>query len=152
MNSCSILLVISVAMVISSDSVSGRQAPTAPPVGAGATANIGAAEIQFETPVFDFGTAQLGDMVKHDFVFTNTGNAKLVISKVDPKCGCTVAKPWTQEVEPGKTGIIPIQFNTAGFNGPVTKYIGVTSNAKNAPDIILHLKGTVHTLVEVIPL
>lgn len=109
------------------------------------------AEIQFQTPVFDFGKALSGELVKHDYIFTNTGKATLVVSAVQPKCGCTMTSPWTKEVEPGNTGIIPIQFNTSGYNGPVTKYIEVVCNAKATPNIILQLKGTIHTLLEVEP-
>ncbi len=155
MNSRSIFLGMSAAMLLLARPAFARQAPAAPAAGAGTTTSGGAAEVQFETPVFEFGTAQVGDQVKHDFVFTNTGNATLIVSKVEPKCGCTVARPWTREVEPGKTGVIPILLNTAGLNnGPVTKYVGVTSNAKNMPagQTMLQLKGAIHTLIEATPL
>src|ERR1700722_4353179 len=125
-----------------------------PPTGAGATTsatNTGAAEIQFETPIFEFGRVQVGDPVKHDYVFTNTGNATLVISKVEPKCGCTITSAWTKEVEPGKTGIIPIQFNSTGYGGAVTKFVGVSCNAKTTPEVMLQLKGTVFKTIEVTP-
>ena len=117
-----------------------------------APAGAGAPEIQFETPVFDFGKALMGEEVQHDFVFTNTGSATLIVSNVEPKCGCTVTKPWTREVEPGKTGIIPITLRTSGLiNGPATKYVGVKCNAKVSPETILQMKGTIYTLIEMIP-
>ena len=37
--------------------------------------------IKFESPVYDFGRVRAGTLVKHDFVFTNTGNGTLEILK-----------------------------------------------------------------------
>jgi hypothetical protein len=107
--------------------------------------------MQFATPVYDFGKAKSGDLVKHEFIFTNTGPTTLNVSNVQPSCGCTTAGEWTREVEPGKTGIIPIQFNSAGYNGNVLKTITVTTSDKIQPTSILQLKGAVWKPVEVIP-
>ena len=49
-------------------------------------------KIAFEETVHEYGTIKQGEVVKHDFKFTNTGNAPLVIKKVDASCGCTFPK------------------------------------------------------------
>jgi hypothetical protein len=54
-------------------------------------------------------------------------------------------------VEPGKTGTIPVQFNSANYNGQVLKTITVTSNDKGQPSFGLQLKGTVWKPIEVNP-
>ena len=79
-------------------------------------------KIQFATPVYDFGRIKSGEPVKHTYVFTNTGDRLLIIKSVQPGCGCTTVGEWTKQAEPGQTGSIPIQFNTSGYNGPVTKH------------------------------
>jgi hypothetical protein len=84
-------------------------------------------------------------------VFTNTGCGLLVINSVQPQCGCTAAGEWTKQVEPGKTGNIPIQFNTAAYNGPVFKQVTVTCNVTNQPMLFLQLKGTVYKPFDVNP-
>jgi hypothetical protein len=109
-------------------------------------------KIQFETPVYEFGKSQSGEPVKHTFVFTNTGNAELVITDVHPGCGCTTAGEWTKNAAPGATGTIPIQVNTANLGaGPITKMVTVTSNDKQQPSLMLQIKGTLWKPIEVTP-
>lgn len=105
-------------------------------------------KIQFASTAYDFGHVISGTLVKHDFVFTNTGDATLEITGVTPGCGCTTIGEWTHTVEPGKTGVIPIQFNSTGYNQPVTKTPWLTCNDKNQPRITLQLHGTVLKAVE----
>lgn len=124
-----------------------------PPVPTDATASTNALgpRIQFETPVYDFGRIKAGEPVKHNFVFTNTGDALLTINSVNPGCGCTTIAEWTKQVEPGKTGTIPIQFNTAGYNSPVAKTPSITCNVKAQPTVMLTLKGTVYKPFDIQP-
>ena len=78
--------------------------------------------------MYDFGRIKAGEPVKYTYVFTNTGDALLILNSVQPQCGCTAAGEWTKQVEPGKTGNIPIQFNTMGYGGNVFKQVTVTCN------------------------
>ena len=103
------------------------------PGGNTAPATIAGPKIQFAETVHDFGKVTSGDVVRHDFVFTNLGTATLEIKDVRPGCGCTTAGNWDKLVEPGKTGAIPLQFNSAGFGGTVTKSAAVICNARTAP-------------------
>jgi Protein of unknown function (DUF1573) len=116
----------------------------------GVPANTGP-QIQFDDPAYNFGRIGAGEPVKHTFVFTNTGDAQLVISNVTPGCGCTTAGAWTKEVEPGKTGKIPIQVNTSAFNGPIGKSVTVTCNDKAHARVTLQISGTVWKPFDVNP-
>jgi hypothetical protein len=107
--------------------------------------------IQFAAPVHDFGKVVAGEVVKHDFVFTNVGDAELVLSGVYASCGCTALGNWTRQVEPGNTGIIPLQFNSSHFNGPVAKSATVACNDKKRPTTMLQIKGTVWKPIDVSP-
>lgn len=109
------------------------------------------ARIQFENTAHDFGTVKPTDVVKHDYIFTNTGQATLEVTAVRASCGCTTAGDWTHTVEPGKTGRIPIQFNPAGFSGVVAKAITVTCNDPTQPTVPLTIKGTVWKPMDVNP-
>lgn len=113
---------------------------------------VSGARIQFATPSYDFGKVLAGQLIKHEYIFTNTGDQTLEIRDVRPSCGCTTAGAWQQKVEPGQTGSIPIQFNGANFNGPVHKTIMLTCNASNQPSVILELKGAVWRPIEVNPM
>lgn len=118
--------------------------------GSSAGAKIGP-KIQFNTPVHDFGKISAGEVVNYSYIFTNVGDAQLIITNVQPSCGCTAAAAWTREVEPGKTGAIPIQFNSANFGGPVAKMVTVVCNDKTQPAVYLQIKGTIWKPIEVTP-
>lgn len=93
----------------------------------GDTVNI--AKIQFETPVYDFGTVNEGEEVQYAFKFKNTGKQPLVIKSATATCGCTVPKPSKEPIAPGEIGEIPVTFDSNGRGPVVTKTITVTSNA-----------------------
>jgi len=107
--------------------------------------------IEFATPVYDFGKVSAGELVRHDFVFTNTGSALLEITDVRPGCGCTTAGTWDRQVKPGQTGVIPLQFNSANFDGAVTKSATVTCNDPHKSNQVLQITGTVWKPIQVTP-
>ncbi len=126
-------------------------ADPAPAPGLVASTNSIGPRIQFASTVYDFGKVVAGEQVRYDFVFTNTGDAVLEISSVSPSCGCTTAGTWTRQVEPGKTGTIPLQFNSARFMGPVAKTATVVCNDKAQSSVLLQIKGTIWKPIEVNP-
>jgi hypothetical protein len=99
----------------------------------------------------NFGTAMSGDLVTHEFVFTNTGDATLVISGVYPTCGCTTVNDWTREVAPGQTGRISLQLDSTRFAGLVTKTIIVMSNDQAHHNLVLSFRGMVKKPIELTP-
>jgi len=107
--------------------------------------------VVFATPVHDFGKVSAGEIVRHDFVFTNIGTETLSIRDVRPGCGCTTAGTWDKEVEPGKSGRIPIQFNAGSFSGQVGKSITVMCNDVLSSNVMLQLKANVWTPILVLP-
>ncbi len=108
-------------------------------------------KIQFAETVFDFGRISSGELAKHEFVFTNTGTATLEIKDVRPGCGCTTAGAWDKQVEPGKTGVIPLQFNSTGFSGTVAKSATVTCNDPGQSNLVLQLKANIWKAIDVTP-
>jgi hypothetical protein len=129
-----------------------QPAPPTPAPTAAVTTPATGPKIQFETPVYDFVKIRSGEAVKHTFIFTNTGTATLEIKSVRPGCGCTAAGEWTKKVEPGMTGNIPIQVNTANFPaGPIAKVVTVESNDGQQPSIVLQIKGAIWKPIEVTP-
>lgn len=108
-------------------------------------------KIEFATMVYDFGRRKVGEPVQCEFVFTNTGGAVLQVTGVQPGCGCTTTGNWTREVQPGQTGVIPIQFNGVAPPGMVVKPITVTCNDPARPTVVLQIRGTLWKPVEVTP-
>jgi hypothetical protein len=116
-----------------------------------AASSKAAPHAQFSETVFDFGKIKPGALQRHDFTVTNTGGATLVISAVEPGCGCTTAEAWDREIAPGKSGKIPIQFNPANFNGHVAKAISITCNDRARPNPVLEIQATVWRPLDVQP-
>lgn len=96
----------------------------------------------FDHLIFKFDTLIQGDTVIHEFRFTNTGKSPLVISDVTSSCGCVCPTYSKEPVAPGKTGVVRMDFRTAGKFGVQDKTLWVRSNAKNG-DQVLHMKGII---------
>src|SRR5713101_411491 len=128
MNKLTVKLVTAISILLPGMAFGAESAPAAAP-----STNSAGPKIQFATPQYDFGKAKAGEPVKYTYFFTNTGDATLVVSNVQPSCGCTTAGEWSRETAPGKTGTIPVQFNSANYSGNVFKTITVTSNDRDLP-------------------
>ena len=100
-------------------------------------------EISFEEAEFNFGKVAVGEKITHTYSFFNKGKADLQIAQVTPSCGCTTLKDWPKEpISPGKSGVITVEFNSAGFSGNIEKTIQVATNGIPR-DFYLKLKGEV---------
>ncbi|MCF8426808.1 MAG: DUF1573 domain-containing protein [Bacteroidia bacterium] len=98
--------------------------------------------IEFETTIHDFGTVYDGKPVQCDFIFINKGKVPLVLSNVQPGCGCTTPE-WPREpIMPGQKGKITAIYNGGSYRGVFSKGITVQSNAANG-SIQLTIKGKV---------
>jgi len=107
----------------------------------GSIAQEKVAKIEFKTDVIDYGTIEKGADGIRTFVFTNTGDAPLIISKVSSTCGCTVPKKPKGPILPGETGEIAVKYDTNRVM-PIRKTITVLSNA-DTPTVALKIKGNV---------
>lgn len=100
-------------------------------------------EISFEEAEFNFGHVAVGEKITHTYSFVNKGKADLQIAQVTPGCGCTTLKDWPKEpISPGQTGVITVEFNSAGFSGNIEKTIQVATNGIPR-DYYLKLMGEV---------
>src|SRR5207247_7875709 len=150
-----LVTLLSMAAVLGGVSSGPAQTTVAsPPTGTTATPSPAKAygpQITFATNVYNFGKVSSGDLVRHDFIFTNTGTATLEIFAVRPGCGCTTAGDWDKKVEPGKTGVIPLQFNSANFGGTVSKQAYVTCNDPSQSNVVLLITGLVWKSIDIQP-
>jgi hypothetical protein len=88
----------------------------------------GEPKLKFKETVWNFGKVKQGDVLSHEFVFVNEGDATLVIQKVSTSCGCTAALVSADKIQPGNEGRIEIKFDTRGYGGQVRKLVYVDSN------------------------
>lgn len=91
-------------------------------------------KINFKQDAYDYGTINESDGAQtHEFEFTNTGDAPLIINNVTASCGCTTPE-WTKSpILKGKSGKITVSFDPKNRPGPFSKTITVTSNAPDSP-------------------
>lgn len=89
------------------------------------------AEIKFDSKEYDFGYIKEQDgKVTGTFEFTNTGKQPLIIIEVYVSCGCMNPKYPKRPIEPGKKGVITVEYNPLGRIGAFRKEIKVLTNGK----------------------
>ncbi len=90
----------------------------------------GAPKFSFTEEAHDFGTIEEGTVAKHDFKFTNSGDAPLIITNAQGSCGCTVPQ-WPREpIAPGEEATIHVEFNSQGKPGNNQKEVTLTANTE----------------------
>ncbi|MBS1949071.1 MAG: DUF1573 domain-containing protein [Bacteroidetes bacterium] len=80
----------------------------------------------------NFGKISEGQKLEVSYAFKNTGTKPLVISRVQPSCGCTVAEQPSEAVAPGSEGIIKASFNSEGRTGVNHKTLFVYANTRGS--------------------
>ncbi len=78
----------------------------------------------------DLGTVKEGPEVEVAYRFKNTGDKPLIISNVQPSCGCTITETPKEPFAPGDEGTIRAKFTTKGHKGTNDKSIAVMANTK----------------------
>ncbi|MBK8684916.1 MAG: DUF1573 domain-containing protein [Bacteroidetes bacterium] len=73
-----------------------------------------------------------GEIVSHDFEFTNTGSKDLLIASAKASCGCTVPQFPKAPIHPGEKSSIQVSFNSTGKRGYNEKSVVIQSNAEPA--------------------
>ncbi len=109
--------------------------------------------IQFDAEIAQVGSIAEGSVseIKHEYHYTNTGDATLKLTDVRPGCGCTLVR-FDTVIAPGKTGVLTARVNiTALSNGHFSKSITVLSNASNKPTARLEISGTFAPYVAATP-
>ena len=91
----------------------------------------------------NLGSVIEGEVVKISYRFRNSGSKPLVIGRVQPGCGCTVADYPKTPIAPGAEGEIKAEFNSQGREGVQNKSISVFANTAEQ-SYNLHFSVTVN--------
>lgn len=103
----------------------------------------GGARISFAQSEYDFGAIKEdGGVVRHDFEFTNSGDAPLVIVRVVTSCTCTKAEFSKKPIAPGQKSSIKIAYDPKKQSGVFYKAIQVFSNGVDNR-VVITTKGEV---------
>ena len=100
-------------------------------------------KIKFDKMEHDFGSIKAGEVVRANFIISNTGKEKLIIRKTKASCGCTLTKPAKKELAPGESTELAVSFNSTGRKGNQYKSITVFSNDPTGPSQRLSIKAKV---------
>lgn len=93
-------------------------------------------ELTFDENRYDFGTISQGEVVEHEFTFTNTGEAPLKVMKAAPSCGCTVPD-WSRDpIQPGEKGSMMVKFDSRGKHGKQNKSVRLTTNTQKGNEVL----------------
>ncbi len=118
---------------------------------AGVLLGAGTPRIEFDNPVFDFGTTARVQTVTGSFVVYNAGDAPLEFRGVRTSCGCTQARPDPKTLLPEATGRLDFSINIGPSVGDIQEHLYVSSNDPQHPTVDLTLKLYVTPLFEVTP-
>ncbi len=78
----------------------------------------------------DFGKIKEGQRLEVAFRFKNTGDKPLVIERVQPSCGCTIAEQPKEPIAPGAEGQVKASFDSNHRVGTNHKTLSVWANMK----------------------
>ncbi len=107
--------------------------------------------IKVDNPIVDLGVMGPNKSYNAQFKFTNIGSGKLIISKVQSTCGCTVPDLKKLEYAPGETGIVTVTYQSSAYGGAVEKHLYILSNDSTNPRAEITIKGTVELTVVSVP-
>ncbi len=107
-----------------------------------AVSAVDAPIISFDKDIHNFGVVTEGEVVQHEFTFTNTGKSPLIFSSAEASCGCTVPSMPDAPIAPGEKGKILVSFNSTDRVGMNDKVVTFISNANPAMAYV-HMVGEV---------
>ncbi len=101
----------------------------------------------------NLGAVLEGDKVKLDWLLENRGNAKLVIDRVKPACGCTNVDLTDEEktIAPGGSLRLRSEFDSTGRRGRQEKAVTVYTNDPLVPAMKLVFTAEVEALFDTKP-
>jgi len=102
------------------------------------------AKLEIDDAKKSFGFVKKGELVKLNYVITNSGKEPLVINEIEISCSCTSAEYDKKPVLPQQTTTVTIIFDTKTVYDRQDRVVLVHSNDKSGPHK-LRYKGVVLT-------
>lgn len=87
-----------------------------------------APRLTLETREVPLGTLLEGATVERRVIIDNTGGAPLVLTHVEPSCGCTVPGALPPPIPPGGRAELAVRFDSTGRRGPQRLALWLYSN------------------------
>jgi len=107
---------------------------------------VGAARLQLDATVYDFGKVVYGYSYSHAFRVTNVGTSPLTISNLSPFCSCTTATISQESILPGQSAELRVTLDTAKLSrnaGSQTKLILAKTNDPASSSVYLEILANI---------
>src|SRR5262249_14917793 len=86
----------------------------------------------------DVGLVRHGQKVRRRFIITNDSSSKWTLARLHNGCGaCTAARPLTEEVPPGASMAVDVDYTARPFNLDDRRRVGVEFAEADAPFVWL---------------
>jgi hypothetical protein len=92
---------------------------------------------------YDFGEMDRSAVMTHTFEITNQGTAPLTLNQEGTSCKCTSAGLDKDQLNPGDTARITMEWNAKGAHEPFEQYAEYTTNDPLRPKIKLTVWGRI---------
>ncbi len=109
------------------------------------------ARVVVDDDTHEFGSMELNASGKHDFMFTNAGEAPLRLAVGDTTCQCTVGEVTGEDVLPGQTVPVTLQWTIKSMNSEFRHGATILTNDPARPSVELTVHGSVRRAVVVAP-
>jgi len=107
--------------------------------------------LELAEPLVDFGVVHGSAVVESTVTLHNRGEAPLTITKVFSTCGCLVAKPSDDPIQPGDSVKLTIRFDPRSRIGAYTGSVFIRTDSRRTPECQVKVTARVEPLVMVQP-
>lgn len=91
----------------------------------------------------EFGNVEEGKIATAKISFRNNGNGILEIRDVKSTCDCTAALLSSKKLEPGQSGTLRIELDTADRSGKLTRTVSLLTNDPSQPNQIITITANI---------
>ncbi len=91
----------------------------------------------FTETKYNFGFIRQGEIVSHEFEFTNTGDGPLIINECEVACECTKVEFPKEPIAPNAKAKIKVTFDSKSAIDRQEREVIVKSNAANSPQTVV---------------
>jgi len=100
---------------------------------------------------YDFGVMDNQTQGRHTFVFTNEGDVPLTLQPSGTSCKCTVAKITREEVPPGESAEVEVEWKGKETLGYFSHTASFRTNDPQEPRVVLKIVGDMTAPVRAVP-
>lgn len=91
--------------------------------------------LKIEDQVWDFGHVGIEFKLYHTFTFVNNFDVPVTITNINANCDCTTIKTVDTIIEPGKSALFNMTFETKDYFGPINKLFKIKTDHPQIPEL-----------------